>query len=660
MFRSIKTKILLTVMILFLTGISIMTIMSSTEVKHKTKESVLETSEALINEMGTSIDNFLTQFEKGLAQLSVSPTFVDFTSDLSTTSMNAELEYFLKLREDASAIYFSLPNKQTIIRPQASFEDNFDPTAREWYKDAVANPEVVQWSKPYIDEASGGFVLTASKAVQKNGQLVGVVALDIQLEALSNKIVASDVGYGGYITLLDTDGIVLAHPQVQGDSWMENDFVAEMYKEGNVRGAIYYSYEDDDYINVYSTISKFGWKIFAVYNEKDVNGLANNLRNSMVMIAFATLLVIFIVLYLVISRTIKPIGKLKSLMDSVAEGDLTVRSNIQTKDEIGELGNNFNTMIENMNAIITIVNNSARNVRASSESLSAVSEETSASGTEVAHAVNEIAHGASKSAEDAETVSERADLLGQQINVITTKASAMTEIATKAGEMNTNGQGQMQELKVSFNDWQTNLQSMSAVIGTLEEKVKAIGGVMETITEISSQTNLLALNASIEAARAGEHGKGFAVVAEEVRVLADESARAVQGISNLVATIQTDVTKVVKDMEQQVKTAAIEADRANETSGNVEAMTSKVNGMADSVVEITKFVEHQLENIETTARQSQEVAAIAEETSAGAQEVGAATEEQVRSIEQVDAMAGELKKQSEELYNVISRFDRTK
>jgi len=148
--------------------------------------------------------------------------------------------------------------------------------------------------------------------------------------------------------------------------------------------------------------------------------------------------------------------------------------------------------------------------------LSAVAEETNASSEEVAHAVSEIAFGASKSAEDAEIVTENAHLLGQQINEITTKASVMSDIATKAGAMNTNGQSQMTELKGSFNNWETNLQSMSTVIGTLEDKVKAIGGVMETITQISSQTNLLALNASIEAARAGEHGKGFAVVADEV------------------------------------------------------------------------------------------------------------------------------------------------
>lgn len=166
------------------------------------------------------------------------------------------------------------------------------------------------------------------------------------------------------------------------------------------------------------------------------------------------------------------------------------------------------------------------------------------------------------------------------------------------------------------------------------------------------------MNASIEAARAGEHGKGFAVVAEEVRVLADESAKAVQGISTLVSTIQTDVTKVVQEIEEQVRTAVIEAERANETSSDMEAMTGKVNGMADSVVEITKFVENQLASIETTARQSREVAAIAEETSAGAEEVRAATEEQVQSIEKADEIAAHLKKQAEGLYEVIKQFDR--
>src|SRR6185312_6510399 len=118
-------------------------------------------------------------------------------------------------------------------------------------------------------------------------------------------------------------------------------------------------------------------------------------------------------------------------------------------------------------------------------------------------------------------------------------------------------------------------------IRQLDENAQKIGEIVQLVGNIAAQTNLLALNASIEAARAGEHGAGFAVVAEEVRVLADESARAVQGISGLVATIQTDVTKVVQEIEEQVHTAALEADRANETSGNIESMVDKINGMAE-------------------------------------------------------------------------------
>ena len=274
---------------------------------------------------------------------------------------------------------------------------------------------------------------------------------------------------------------------------MNMPFIAAMYEDGNEQNISYYGYEGVDYVNVHTTLPGLGWKISAIYQEKNINATATNLRTSMIIVALVTLLVIFTALYLMISRTIRPLGQLNSLMGSVSQGDLTVRSDVKTNDEIGELGDNFNTMIDNMNAIITVVNGSASNVRASSESLSAVAEETNASGEEVAHAVTEIAHGASKSAEDAEIVTEKAYLLGQQINEITTKAGVMSDIATKAGEMNTSGQGQMQELKLSFNDWETNLQAMSEVIGTLEGKVNAIGGVMETITQISSQTNLLAL-----------------------------------------------------------------------------------------------------------------------------------------------------------------------
>lgn len=656
MFKSIKTKILLTVMALFLIGTAAMTAVSSTNVKNKTQESVLRSSEAFINEMGTSVENFLGQFENGISQMSISPTLINFSPEESTATLYNEFEYFLELREDVSSIYLTLPNKETYLLPENTFSSDYNPLERGWYKEAVADPNEVHWSEPYLDALTEEFVVTLSKAIENNGELVGVLAIDVQLTTLSTKVAESDVDYGGYITILDTDGIVLAHPIVQGDSWGEYDFVQEMYEDGNVRGAMHYSYDNNSYINVYSTIPKHGWKIFVVYNEKDVNALANDLRNSMLMIAFITLFVIFGVVYMMISRMMKPIGQLQTLMDEVAGGDLTVQSEVQTQDEIGNLSDNFNTMIVTTNEVITIVNSSADNVRVSSESLSAVAEETNASSAEVAHAINEIAQGASKSAEDAETVIESANDLGDQINEITTKAEIMSNLAGSTNEVNVQGQEKMRQLKGSFHEWEENLRAMAEVIGALEDKVSAIGTVMETITEVSSQTNLLALNASIEAARAGEHGQGFAVVAEEVRKLAEQSARSTEEVKITVQELQEEsraVTAQMNETRENFLNQGIIVDETDQTFGEVSEMMAE---MQESIAAVTQEIEVVASLKGDVSETIQTMAATAQETAAASEEVSASTDEQVRAIESVTDAAEALTELSEELTNAVNRF----
>lgn len=353
----------------------------------------------------------------------------------------------------------------------------------------------------------------------------------------------------------------------------------------------------------------------------------------------------------------KNLQKLEIAAIRVAKGEIGTDIELpNSSDEIRSVAEAFQQMVLNLR---TIVGQIETNFEKTAITVDNLSNETGAAAKQadaVASTIIEISTGAEASAV---AIQETAEAI-EDIRLLAVEVSDRAEDSSVRSQEMLEELGRTTDVFRVLVDGIRNMSTQSELsLGTirqLDQNAVKIGEIVQLVGNIAAQTNLLALNASIEAARAGEHGKGFAVVAEEVRVLADESARAVQGISSLVGTIQTDVTKVVKDMEQQVNTAAVEASRANETSENVEAMASKVNGMANSVVEIKKFVEHQLANIEMTARQSQEVAAIAEETSAGAQEVGAATEEQVRSIEQADAMAIELKKQSEQLYNVISKF----
>jgi len=193
-------------------------------------------------------------------------------------------------------------------------------------------------------------------------------------------------------------------------------------------------------------------------------------------------------------------------------------------------------------------------------------------------------------------------------------------------------------------------------VNRLETNAQKVDDIISLVGDIAEQTNLLALNASIEAARAGEHGKGFAVVAEEVRKLADESANAVQGISDLISNMQQDVTQVVKQISEQVEFARTEANKGEETNNAIANMSSSVNEVATAVSEITSLVDQQLTSLQETSQQSQEVSAIAEETSASAQQVNASVKEQTALIENIDQISHALSENAQSLQQQIQRF----
>ncbi len=355
----------------------------------------------------------------------------------------------------------------------------------------------------------------------------------------------------------------------------------------------------------------------------------------------------------------KPLQRLESAAIEVASGNIGVDIELpRTSDEIRSVAEAFQQMVFSLRKVIEQIEVNFEKTATTIDNLSAGTRDATEQADVVATTIMEISSGAEESAvaiqETAEAI-EEVRLLAAEVNQRADKSSEQSDVMLE----------ELSETMSVFNELVTGIQSMShqseSLLGTIREldnQASEIGEIVQLVGNISEQTNLLALNASIEAARAGEHGAGFAVVADEIRGLADESANAVQKIGALVSTIQGNVSRVVTEIEEQVQVAVQEADRATETSTSVEAMTEQVNGMAASIVEITQFVEHQLQNIETTAQQSQGVAAIAEETSAGAEEVRATTEEQVHSIGRADEMANELKRQSEELYEVIHQFKR--
>ncbi|MGR3766142.1 methyl-accepting chemotaxis protein [Rossellomorea sp. NS-SX7] len=354
---------------------------------------------------------------------------------------------------------------------------------------------------------------------------------------------------------------------------------------------------------------------------------------------------------------VKPLQRLEQAALKAAEGDIAVEVEVpKSDDEIRALGLAFNRMLHNLRDMVSSIEENFAKTNSNVVDLSKASEMASQQADAISRTISEISAGAESSAMSIQTTAESVEDVIQIAQEVQNHSKSSEQLSKN---MVTELQGSKEVIHSLVEGITTLAQGNEdslVVVRRLEDNAKKVEQIIQLVGDIANQTNLLALNASIEAARAGEHGKGFAVVAEEVRKLADESGKAVQGISDLIKNIQTEVGNVVGQITNQVTTANKEAEKGAETNEVIETMTNTIHEVADSVQKISGLVDRQMESIRLTSQQSQEVAAIAEETSAGAEEVSESTREQAAVMENVEELALNLKKQAESLKGTITRF----
>ncbi len=365
-----------------------------------------------------------------------------------------------------------------------------------------------------------------------------------------------------------------------------------------------------------------------------------------------------IILGFIAARTItKPLVELEKTVRVAATGDLRNYAAVkQTKDELSALGNAFNQMIDNLKGIVSDINSSFEITNGHVEELTLASEQSATSAENISKTIDEIAKGAERQANASmKTV--------DSINEVTRLAEDVNHKSNQAKENS-------QEMKKVINGSVQSVHSLVEglhqiadknkksieVVKKLENNASEISSITNLVGDIAEQTNLLALNASIEAARAGENGRGFAVVANEVRKLADQSAKAVQNITYLIEQIQQDVNNVVKQIADQVELATKESKRGEETRKALANVDLIVTQVVESIGRINEIIEQQTSYIQTTLAEAENVASIAEQTSAGAQEVASSTEEQTASMEEIAATAQFLKEHALRLNTTIAKF----
>ena len=313
---------------------------------------------------------------------------------------------------------------------------------------------------------------------------------------------------------------------------------------------------------------------------------------------------------------IRPLRETVAVLRDIAEGegDLTRRVKQDTGDELGEMGRWFNLFMVKLELLISQIAKSTHGVAGSSENLFSVSHQMGVGAEETSAQANVVAAAAEQVTRNLQTVAAATEEMNASIGEIARNASAAAGVAAMAVE---------------------RALAANATMNRLGEATAEIGEVVKVINSVAQQTKLLALNATIEAARAGEAGKGFAVVANEVKELANETAKATRQISAQIETIRTGTEGAVEVIAEVGRIIAQMHDISTTIASAVEEQTATTKEIARNVSEAALGESHVTENITS-------VALAARTTSGGAQSTQTA--------------AGELAGMAAELQRIVGVF----